>query len=151
MARSNRRRRAPTGWTTRQSPQALGHTVGQPRDTLNFGTPPATGGFTTLRNKPVRPSIRTVLEISSPPRRAKYPAPSRGKRQSPQLAVRATGRSTDRQIRSPFLNATMLTPELTERALVCARRNIRREVIFAQRKTGKGSRSPKRIPSKVRC
>lgn len=142
MARKTARKRADTLRLTRHTslPQkSLGHTVSRSRAFYEpfspFGLPP-----------PVRPLIRTVLvdsDFQTPPR---SPGVS-----SPLVRSRATGRSSDRKVRSPFLNATMLMPELTERAVVCARRGIRREVLFAIRKTGKGSRSPRRKRSSVRC
>ena len=148
MARNNRTRRT-SGWPTRQTPfPSLGHTVGS-RSRLDFepsDSPADTFGGAFSR--PVRtPLIRTVLEIPDfqpPPPRRSTPA-------SPAVRSRATGRSSDRRTRSPFLNATMVTPELTERAMICARRGIRREVLFATKRTGKGAKSPKRKPSKTRC
>lgn len=94
----------------------------------------------------VRPLIRTVLvERSSPAPRL------RGLRPSPVLRSRASARSSQVRVRSPFLNATMVSPELTRRSVECAKRGIRREVLFALRRTGKGARSPRRSPSKWRC
>lgn len=40
---------------------------------------------------------------------------------------------------------------LPERAFVCARRQVRKEVLFALRQTGKGARSPRSPRSKVSC
>lgn len=40
---------------------------------------------------------------------------------------------------------------LPDRAFTCARRSIRKEVLFALRQTGKGSKSPRRPKSKVKC
>lgn len=97
--------------------------------------------------------MRTVLGDSravtkqgqSPAKRAIAPA----WRRSPTVVVRASGRSSQRQIKSPFLNATMFTPQVTNRAMVCARRHIRREVLFATKRTnGSGAKRPR---SKVRC
>lgn len=144
MARNKSRRSGNTVWSTRQltPSKSLGHTV----DRLRFGgfDADAEEAFTA----PVRsPLIRTVLEIPS----SSQPPPRRGLRSSPVVAVRATGRSSQKRVRSPFLNATTLTPQLTERAIICAKRTIRREVLFARKRTGKGARSPRRRPSKVRC
>jgi len=146
MARPNNRRRVLSGWPTRQTlNKSLGHTVGQPRD---YFSGHSDDPWESIPSRiPVRPLIRTVLENSED----FQPPPRRGKRQSPTVAVRATFRSSGKATRSPFLNATMVTPELTERAIICAKRNIRKEVLFATKRTGKGSRSTKRTPSKVRC
>lgn len=147
MARNNRNR-SPSGWPTRQTPSpSLGHTVGS-RNRLDRATPVSLADIREAFSGPVRtPLIRTVLEIPdfqpTPPRRSTP--------RSVVVQARATGRSSDKAIRSPFLNATMVTPELTERAMLCARRGIRREVLFATKRTGKGARSPRRKPSKVRC
>lgn len=147
MARSRNRssRRSPTGWPTRPFPtRALVHPVGYPDPDEAFFRameaafdPPST----------VRPLIRTVLVE---PAIQQKPVIS-GSRESPLLRSRATGRSSDRLTRSPFLNAQTVSPELTMRALECAKRSIRREVLFATRQTGKGARSPKAPPSKWRC
>lgn len=139
MARKNNR-----GSSVRltRPPQALGHTVSRFRDsdeTSDFGYLPS-----LVRS----PLIRTVLVNPAPPSPRRFQG---NRKPSPILQSRATGRSSDRQTRSPFLNATMLTPELTFRAVHCAQRTIRREVLFARKKTGKGSQSPKRTRSKVRC
>ncbi|UOF80429.1 hypothetical protein [Microviridae sp.] len=136
--------RTDSGWPTRRSPfQSLGHTVG-PRSVFEADEPPAFGGGFS---SPVRsPLIRTVLEIPFQPK-----PPRRSTPRSPVAQARATGRSNDRRTRSPFLNATMVTPELTERAMICARRGIRREVLFATKRTGKGAKSPKRYKSKLKC
>lgn len=145
MAR--KRRRVLSRPARRITTQSLGHTAGRSLgriEPLRLGPPPE-----AVYRSPVRsPLIRTVL---IEPARGYQSPPQRGRPNSPLVPVRATGRSSDRRTRSPFLNATMLTPELTERALICARRNIRKEVLFANRQTGKGARSPKRTPSKVRC
>jgi hypothetical protein len=94
----------------------------------------------------VRPLIRTVLVEREP-----FSSPPRKRTASPQVPVRATFRSSDRQTRSPFLNATTLSPQLTERAILCAKRGIRREVIFATKSTGAGAKAPRRNRSKTRC
>lgn len=137
----NRRTRGQTVRLTRPN-SALGHTVSR------FRASEPEPDYSPVPTGPVRyPLIRTVLVDTS----THQNPPRRGNRQSPGRQVRATFRSSDRQTRSPFLNATMLTPELTNRAIVCAGRNIRREVLFARKQTGKGSRSPRRNRSKVKC
>lgn len=151
MARNRRRRASQNSLARDYYPSPLDHTARRSRvKSVPFDDvePVSLAEIREAFSRPtVRPLIRTVLvepeTFSAPPRR--------GKRQSPTLAVRATIRSTDRRTRSPYLNATMVTPQLTERALECAKRSIRREVIFATRKTGKGARSPRRTPSKVKC
>lgn len=130
MAKGPRNRE--TRW---QSSKPLDHTV-SPRQRTRGPEP-----LSTL------PLMRTVLGDSL--RGVTKQAPKAPLRRSPTVVVRATGRSTDRQIKSPFLNATMFTPELTNRAMECARRHIRREVLFATKRTnGSGA---KRRRSKVRC
>jgi len=148
MPRTRNRSRGSTVRLARPT-TALDHTASRYRDPLQGlladDYPPESGGFF---DSPVRPLIRTVLEIPSTPYQA---PPRRGKRASPTVAVRATFRSTDKAVRSPFLNATAITPQLTERAILCAKRNIRREVIFATKATGRGSKAPRRFRSKVKC
>ncbi|AZL82754.1 hypothetical protein [Apis mellifera associated microvirus 48] len=134
----------------RQSSPALGHTAsrytGQP---LSDYYPASLADIREAFSLPtVRPLIRTVLPepdtgFQAPPRR--------GKRSSPAVAVRATMRSSDRVTRSPYLNATMFTPDLTARAILCAKRSIRREVIFATKSAGRGAKAPRRKRSKVKC
>lgn len=151
MARNSRRKRTTASGITRHTPpyrKSLGHTV-SPRSLSSFepvSLADIREAFSRLR--PVRsPLIRTVLVDSSyqpPPRH-------RGSPRSPTVQVRATGRSSDVKLRSPFLNAQTITPELTERAIICAKRTIRREVLFASKKTGKGAKSPRKPQSKVRC
>lgn len=144
MARNRNRRQAQTARLTRRTFQPLEHTVSlppepfrsQPRSRLAYSTSPVRS-----------PLIRTVLVEPE----VLQPRPRRGQMASPAVQSRATGRSSDRRIRSPFLNATMVTPELTERAILCAKRSIRREVLFATKQTGKGAKSPKPFRSKVRC
>lgn len=147
MARKRRRKVSRQSATRRYSPprpKSLGHTVD---DSDLFSA------LSAFPDSPVRyPLIRTV-----PVERAFVPSYTPRLRavgvSSPAVAVRATGRSSDRAYRNPMLQATGITPELTERAIVCARRTIRREVLFASKRTGKGSHSPKRytLNSKKRC
>lgn len=147
MARNSRRKRATALRPARRTPSfntSLGHTAGSPFDSYELSSLP--GPRQAVYNPVRSPLIRTVLVDS-----VYQPRPQRGRPNSPVAQARATGRSSDRRIRSPFLNATMLTPELTERALICARRGIRKEVLFATKRTGKGAKSPKRYRSKVRC
>lgn len=158
MARNNRRSaRQSNAWSTRHSPpSALAHTVDLFGHSDGYTPAPAAGDFDPLdtlvfgvRTPPVRtPLIRTVLIERGSENFSHYPD---SRLPSPVASERATGRSSDRQTRSPFLNATMVTPQLSERALVCARRGIRREVLFAKRRTGKGSRSPRKPKSKWSC
>lgn len=75
-----------------------------------------------------------------------------GTRQSPVVRSRATYRS--RRITPAEGFKTLSSPQLTERSQVCARRSIRREVLFAIKATGRGSGSGKRRrtpTSKMRC
>lgn len=147
MARNRPKRPHSTGPTRLSS--ALDHTVGYGGlgDFDSVSLADIREAF-RIQDRPVRsPLIRTVRIEREP----FYAPPRSGKRQSPTLAVRATFRSSDAPIRSPFKGATMVTPELTQRALECARRGIRREVLFATKRTGKGSVSPKKRYSKTRC
>lgn len=126
----------------RDYPQPLGHTATTARrPLLDWAKPIST-----------RTLMRTVLDDrSSRSRSSSFPSlqtrfPSQ---RSPAVVVRASGRSSQRAARSPFLNATFYSPGLTERSMVCARRHIRKEVLFALKRTnGKGSRGRR---SKVRC
>lgn len=133
-----------------RTPYALDHTairsraprdIGPEYSPESEGYSPDSGGFFTPS---VRPLIRTVLAQPAPQR-------FRKRTQSPLVPVRASMRSFGKATRSPFLNATLVTPQLADRAIVCAKRNIRREVLFAIRRTGKGSGSPRRPKSKVKC
>lgn len=151
MSRNNRKR----GSQSRLArPYPLDHTASRyAAPVMDFDLPDysPTASLDDLREafsiSTVRPLIRTVLPE---PERFQSP-PRRGKRQSPTLPVRASFRSSDRASRSPFLTATAVTPQLTERALHCAQRGIRREVLFATKSTGKGAKSPRRQRSKTRC
>jgi len=82
------------------------------------------------------PLISTVLDDTTPIQRP------RGLLSSPTVSSRATQRT-----KTPYnkrFQSLLVSPQLTERSLACARRSIRREVIFALRKQGKGAQSPKR-------
>lgn len=144
MARSSNRRREIVRSTRRPS-LSLGHTVDRfRRDSEPYQPLPIRQGFFTHSASPL---IRTVLPEPAPPVRL-FPKPGI---RSALIRTRATGRSSDRVTRSPFNQAVMLSPELTQRAIICAKRTIRKEVLFATKRTGKGSKSPRRSPSKVRC
>lgn len=144
----NKRRRKSTSWSARQITYPLDHTADSYGEPLDFAESASLPEFGEAFSRPtVRPLIRTVL-VERPPFQS---PPRRGKRQSPLVQVRATIRSSDKAIRSPFGNATMITPELATRAIVCAKRNIRREVLFATKSTGKGAKAPRKNRSKVRC
>lgn len=69
-------------------------------------------------------------------------------RSSPVVRSRATGRS---RLVTPWEQARFISPQLTNRAMVCARRSIRREVLFAIKGTGKGSKAKRGPRSSVRC
>lgn len=73
-----------------------------------------------------------------------------GSRESPIVRSRASRRS---RLVSPWEQVNFVSPQLTERAQICARRAIRREVLFAIKGTGKGSGARRRYSekSKVRC
>lgn len=95
------------------------------------------------------PLISTVLVVpQDPPRWG-------GSRESPRIRVYASHRSTGaaRKASSPFGQVVDAPVQLSNRAIVCARRGVRREVLFAQRKTGRGARSPRQraYNSYVRC
>lgn len=83
-------------------------------------------------------SIRTGLSDS------RYPSPASlgGSRASPWAAVRAVARMEYR------------SKDIYQRAFACARRSVRREVLFATRRTGKGAGAKRRQrfeDSKRRC
>lgn len=154
MSRNNRRRRSQSRLA--RPPSALDHTAsrfGGP--VLDFDLPdyPSVSlddlreAFSVSNPSQVRTLIRTVLPE---PERSRSIKP-RKRTQSPTLPVRATFRSSDRVVKSPFLIATGNTPQLPERAIHCAKRGIRREVLFATKSTGQGAKSPRRKRSKVRC
>lgn len=94
----------------------------------------------TARRRTVRSLIRTVLTDRDP-------------RTQTRSHLDVSRRAVLRSRRSP--GPWSLNPEVipSPRAFTCARRSIRREVLFAIRGTGKGSRSPRRhtSESKVRC
>ena len=106
---------------------------------VNLSSAPLALGH-TARSRTVRSSIRTVLTDRDP--------------------RNETRRHLDVSRRAVFRSRTPLDPwsvlpehSLHPRNFTCARRSIRREVLFAIRGTGKGSRSPRRFTaeSKVRC
>lgn len=68
----------------------------------------------------------------------------------PNSQIRATLRS--RTI-GPWEQISDLVPQLTQRSYLCARRSIRREVLFAIRGTGKGAKAQRKhtAKSKIRC
>lgn len=93
----------------------------------------------------------SVLHHSTPPlMRTVLGDRLAGTRQSPVVRSRASGRS--RPV-TPMQQVRLISPELTERAMVCARRSIRREVLFAIKGTGRGAKSKRKYSarSKVRC
>jgi len=95
----------------------------------------------------VRPLIRTVLTDT----RGSFPS-----RRSPDVPRRAQGRSaTARPSMKTMLSwgFPLAAPPVFNRAVICAKRAIRREVLFAIRGTGAGSRSTRRFTkdSKERC
>jgi len=97
------------------------------------------------------PLIRTGLGASGTLRVSRQPPPVLGgSRYSPQVAVRATGRSrVDRSFRT-----VLYSKQLLPRALACAKRAIRKEVLFALNRRGKGSgatRRFRRVDSSFRC
>lgn len=128
----------------RRSPLSLGHTASPASNVTRRTLPDFGEGFLSPT---VRPLIRTVLVEREP----FNPPPRRTIRNSPTVQSRATGRSNNRKVRSPFLTAQGITPLLTERAIICAKRTIRREVLFATKRSGRGAKSPRRPRSKVRC
>lgn len=151
MSRRNRRG-GRSGGVARPFPSALDHPATRFRrpdwDDSGPESDPsdAFGGVFSVHHNgaTVRSLIRTVL-----PERGWPVRPSRLR--SPLVPVRASMRSSGKAARSPFLNATTVTPQLAERAITCAKRTIRREVLFATRRTGAGSASPRRPKSKVKC
>lgn len=97
------------------------------------------------------PLMRTVLGDRMSPRIRPPAGAFQPSRASPAAVVRGStrARSTAKRLSSPFLQSTLLMQSVPERAMVCARRHIRREVLFATKRTGgKGARRPR---SKVRC
>lgn len=147
MLRKSRRSRFSQSWSARHIPlhkKSLGHTADHFRDPEWHSF----GDDIPVRPYPVRSSlIRTVLAERDVPQLP----PFRSRPNSPLVAVRASMRSNPKAARSPFFVAQGIQPQLADRAILCAKRGIRREVLFAYRQTGKGSRSPRRSPSKVRC
>lgn len=72
----------------------------------------------------------------------------------PSRNIQRTVRSGQRlQTKTPTLGRDRLAFEVPKSVLVCARRKMRKEVLFAKRKTGKGARSRKHrnIWSIVKC
>lgn len=103
----------------------------------------------------VRPTLmRTVLGDTTRSRVVSFKPPAALRRvASPTAVVRASARSLSLQTKaaSPFRQATFYKPEVAKRALDCARRSIRREVLFAIDRRRKGSGGGRRKQSKVRC
>lgn len=137
MAKGSRSRpnQADLARRDKSHPEALGQTARSP----GYRPAPLPSAFTLIRTVLAEPAPGFV----SPPRR--------GKPRSPLVSVRATDRSSDYQAKRFTWNPTALHPELTQRSIHCARRGIRREVLFATRRTGKGAKAPRRRQSKTRC
>ena len=94
-------------------------------------------------------SIRTDLYDSRSLRPGGIP-----RRASPDLAVRASFRSSFRHVKQGYVLNVVVPPSLRRRALNCAHRTIRREVLFAlNRKTGRGSGGSRRrsFRSSTKC
>lgn len=120
--------------------------------------PPYTALYTPRRSAPhalVHPAtarhsrylIRTVLTDTRP--RA-------GTRTNLDVSRRAVGRGRflpDRRSQDPRSLYPMVPAPTLNRAFICARRSIRREVLFAIKATSRGSGSPRRHTknSTVRC
>lgn len=116
--------------------------------------PPYRGGFPARRSAPpaldhpatartVRPLIRTVLTDTRP---------RSGTRTHLDVSRRALTRTRTRL--NPWSPVAFGdTPTVYPRAFICARRAIRREVLFAIKATGRGAGAPRRFTanSKVRC
>lgn len=81
--------------------------------------------------------IHTGLSDSRVPSRGDFPV-----RSSPWVVSRATYRSRFQPGR--LVSTVVEPPQLLERAVACAKRTIRREVLFALRKRGKGSGAKRR-------
>lgn len=136
---------------------------GRSRQVARWSNTQSLGHTATTRPDSVRPSrltvrptlMRTVLGDTTPrgvaPNKALRMVPRPSLVRSPTVAVRASGRSSQTRVQSPFRNAVLETPQLTQRAMVCARRHIRKEVLFALKRTAKGSSGARRPRSKVRC
>lgn len=135
MSKGGKRSRS----TRATSPSTLDHTVDR-ASRRPYGRSTPTLMRTALSDTGPMPSIGSV----------RLPDIKPGIR-SPTVVVRASGRSRRIQakMRSPFLQATMHQVAIPERSFVCARRAIRREVLFARK--GLSGSSPKRRRSHVRC
>lgn len=133
MTRSKRRNRAqgPISAPSRYPPTYS--TASARLDPLDHTAEPSFSDHST------RTLMRTVLGDRTPGLASRF---------SPVVRSRATGRS---RVVTPWEQVRLISPQLTNRAMVCARRTIRREVLFALKGTGKGSKSPRRPKSKVRC
>lgn len=150
MARS-RRKRSAGGYPPPAKPVFKPYQRSYNRVTPPRALPPYRYGLSRLLSAPlaldhpakartVRPSIRTVLTDRDP--------------------RTETRRHLDVSRRAVFRSRTLVNPwevlpehSLHPRNFTCARRSIRREVLFAIGGTGKGSKSPRRhtADSKVRC
>lgn len=95
------------------------------------------------------PLMRTVLGDTVTTRPASI---HRGRMFSPSLPVRASGRVQGRdKLVSLEYPLGQVPVEMPRRAVECAKRQIRREVLFATDRTSRGSRSPRRPKSNWRC
>lgn len=104
----------------------------------------------TANRRPLGPSFGTVRSslMRTVPTDTKLIGSPRLIGKSPDVPVRASMRS------HPVYTVLQPVKQLAERALACARRTIRREVLFGLGRTGKGSQSPIRrrtADSKERC
>ena len=98
------------------------------------------------RRRTVRPLIRTVLTDTTP-----RPSPDVPRRAAGRKRAGVSSRSSVPSIAK--WGIPLDAPPLPHRSIVCAKRAIRREVLFATQGTGAGSRSPRirTLDSKTRC
>lgn len=108
--------------------------------TRAFALAPPVFAYPTVRS----PLMRTVFSDTTRDRRSLWSPPSR--RPSPSTLLRAQARMSTRNRIWPELSDEIPRP----RALTCARRSIRREVLLALN-SGNGAGSRNRPKSNVRC
>lgn len=128
---------------------------GRNRASGTFSSPgpsyPATDDLARLLGPLDHPASVSETQHSTPPLMRTVPGDRiPGSRSSPLARSRASIRS---RAVTPWEQARLLSPQLTARALICARRSIRREVLFAIKGTGKGAKARRNYTksTKVRC
>lgn len=137
MSRSKRSKRSPGAFSASGDHSATPDLLARPTPLDYPASSPRREPW--RESNSTRPLMRTVLSDRNS-----------GSRHSPTARVRATMRSRPVTL---WEQTNLMHPELTARSFTCARRTIRREVLFALKGTGKGAKAQRKFTakSKMRC